>query len=71
MRELEELEKLPLKDKVKFMGKAYAYGDHMYNTDPEAKKQIDELNKAIYEMATSPDVLAETKRLIKKLEERT
>jgi arginyl-tRNA synthetase len=38
-----------LKDKVKFLGEAYAYAHKAYETRDEAKKEIDAFNQKIYE----------------------
>ena len=39
---------LSLEEKAKFLGKAYAKGSASYETDPNLKKQIDEINVALY-----------------------
>ncbi|MEN9328494.1 MAG: arginyl-tRNA synthetase [Candidatus Parcubacteria bacterium] len=43
------LEALPLEERVKFMGRAYAYGAKMYEENDDAKHAMHELNKKIYE----------------------
>ncbi|OGI92082.1 arginine--tRNA ligase [Candidatus Nomurabacteria bacterium RIFCSPLOWO2_01_FULL_46_18] len=37
-----------LQNQAFFIGKAYVYGAEAYQIDPEAKKEIDEMNKKIY-----------------------
>lgn len=37
-----------LKEKIKFLGEAYAKGNQAYETDEKAKKEIIEINKMIY-----------------------
>ena len=37
-----------LQSQALFIGKAYVYGAEAYGIDPEAKKEIDEINKKIY-----------------------
>ncbi|MEK7569298.1 MAG: arginine--tRNA ligase [Patescibacteria group bacterium] len=37
-----------LQNQALYIGKAYAYGAEAYETDPEAKHEIDEINKKIY-----------------------
>lgn len=39
----------PLSEKSAFLGKAYVLGSNSYEEDETAKKEIDELNKTIYE----------------------
>lgn len=39
-----------MKDSVKLWGLAYQIGSHAYDNDPKAKKEIDDLNVAIYKM---------------------
>lgn len=40
---------LSLKEKAEFLGRAYALGNSDYEIYPEAKKEIDDLNTAIYQ----------------------
>lgn len=40
---------LPLSEKIKFLGNAYAHGSQKYETDENAKKEIIVLNKKIFE----------------------
>jgi len=47
---LADLEKKSLKDKQKFMGQAYVLGATAYEKDKQAKKEMEELNKQIYEL---------------------
>lgn len=49
-------ENAPLKDKVSFLGMCYAYAYSQYETNNEAKYDIIEVNRAIYE-GTNPDVM--------------
>ncbi|MBI5356956.1 arginine--tRNA ligase [Candidatus Collierbacteria bacterium] len=46
---IKELEKLPLNEKAKFLGKAYAFGATKFEEDEKVKKEITELNKKIYD----------------------
>src|SRR5581483_1571318 len=39
----------PLQERVSFLGKCYVEASRAYEDDPEAKKEIDELNKRIFE----------------------
>lgn len=41
------------KKQVAFLGKAYVYGSNAYEENPESKKEINELNKTIYEKSDS------------------
>ncbi len=50
-------ESAPLKDKIAFLGMCYAYANNEYETNDEAKRDIIEVNRAIYE-GTSPEVMA-------------
>lgn len=47
--------KISLSQKVEFLGKAYVYGSRSYEEDESFKKEIDALNKVIYEK-TDPEV---------------
>ncbi len=47
----------PLKDKIAFLGACYAYANSQYETNDEAKYDIIEVNRAIYE-GTNPEVMA-------------
>jgi len=47
--------KLSLEEKVDFLGKAYAAGSKAYEENPEAKKEIGQINKKIY--AKDPSIL--------------
>ena len=38
-----------IQNQALFIGKAYAYGAEAYETDPKAKKEIDAINKKIYQ----------------------
>lgn len=37
-----------LEEKVKFVGEAYTYGNNKYEDDPEAKKEIEEINIKVF-----------------------
>lgn len=50
---LDTLEQMELKDRINFIGKAYAYGATKYEEDEKAKQEITNLNKKIYEKDTS------------------
>lgn len=45
---LEDLQKKPIKDRVKFMGKSYSTGATAYEEDEKAKASIIEINKKVY-----------------------
>ncbi|MBU1016985.1 arginine--tRNA ligase, partial [Patescibacteria group bacterium] len=47
-KEIENLSRKPLREKIEILGKGYAYGAEKYLEDNVAKEEIDELNKAIY-----------------------
>lgn len=49
-----KLEDIPEPDRVEFLGQAYALGSKSYDEDPDAKAEIDSLNKQIYEQ--SPEI---------------
>ena len=49
--EFEELEKRSLKERVNYLGKAYAFGATKYGEDGIAKEAINELNKVIYDQS--------------------
>ena len=49
-------EDAPLKDKVAFLGMCYAYAHHEYETNDEAKYDIIEVNRAIYE-GINPEIM--------------
>ncbi|MBI2613474.1 MAG: arginine--tRNA ligase [Candidatus Levybacteria bacterium] len=53
---IEDLEKKSLKEKIKILGEAYANGSKKYEDDENVKKEIEELNKKIYDK--EPDVTA-------------
>lgn len=42
-------DKLTLSERARFMGRCYQAGDEAYRTDPKAKKEIEEINKKVYE----------------------
>lgn len=44
-----DLEKLPIKERVKFLGKSYSMGATAYEENETAKKNIVEINKQVYE----------------------
>jgi len=46
---LDELEKKPLSNRMEFLGQAYAMGATAYEQDEEAKKQIQQINRGVYE----------------------
>ncbi len=50
-------EDAPLKDKIAFLGACYAYANGEYETNDEAKYDIIEVNRAIYE-GTNPEVMS-------------
>jgi arginyl-tRNA synthetase len=50
------MENASLKDKVAFLGVCYAYANNQYETNDEAKYDIIEVNRAIYE-GTNPQVM--------------
>jgi len=43
------LKKVSLQEQSIFIGKAYGYGREAYETDPETKRKIDEINKKVYQ----------------------
>lgn len=45
---INELEKIPLEERVKVLGEAYAKGAKVYEEDPKAKEEINDLNKKLY-----------------------
>ena len=49
------LEENPLARKVEFLGKAYVYGARSYEEDENFKKEIDLINKVVYEK-TDPEI---------------
>lgn len=51
-----------LRDRVKFLGEAYALGARRYEEDEKIKEEINELNKKIYELHTSIEKLYERGR---------
>ncbi len=46
---LKELEQMPIREKIAFMGKAYAQGNTAYEKDEDAKRNIISINKQIFE----------------------
>ncbi len=42
-----------LQEKISFIGRAYAHGSGLYENNPETKKEIDALNKIVYEKSDS------------------
>lgn len=44
---------LKLEEKVNFLGRAYAEGNNAYDTEPEAKKAIDQINAKLYQQDPS------------------
>ncbi len=50
---LEQLKKTSLEDRVSFMGESYALGTTSYETDKQAKSEITNLNKKIYDLDSS------------------
>jgi arginyl-tRNA synthetase len=50
-------ESAPLKERIAFLGMCYAYANHEYEINEEAKYDIIEVNRAIYE-GTNPEVMA-------------
>lgn len=59
---IQDLEKKPLKERAKFLGEAYALGANAYEENEEAKKEIAELNKKVFEKDTSVQELYEKGR---------
>ncbi len=47
--EFEKIKATSVQEKVEFLGRAYVYGNDHYEKDEEAKKQIDDLTKKLYE----------------------
>ena len=45
---VEDLEEKSLKEKIKTLGEAYAFGAKVYEDDADKKKEIEQLNKKIY-----------------------
>ncbi len=39
----------PAKEKAEFLGRAYAHGNKLYEEDPRAKEEIDQINTKIYQ----------------------
>lgn len=52
---INNLEKKNIKEKIKVLGQCYAFGAKVYEEDEKAKKEIEELNKKIYDK--DPDVM--------------
>ncbi|OGG02517.1 hypothetical protein A2Z33_01830 [Candidatus Gottesmanbacteria bacterium RBG_16_52_11] len=48
---LVEVRKLPISDRVKYLGEMYAAGSHVYETDAGAKQSVHDLNFLIYAAA--------------------
>lgn len=48
-KSLEQIHNLPLQDRIALLGKAYSEGNTAYETNEDAKKEIIEINKMIYE----------------------
>lgn len=46
---IKDIEKKPLNERVRFLGEAYALGANAYEDNEEAKKEIAELNKKVFE----------------------
>jgi len=46
---LADIEKKELNEKIKYLGKSYALGATLYETDQQAKDEITQLNKKIYD----------------------
>lgn len=46
---LDEIERLQLQDKVKFLGEAYTLGARLYEEEPKVAAEIMEINKKIYD----------------------
>ena len=59
---IKDLEEKPLKDRAKFLGEAYALGANAYEENEEAKKEIAELNKKVFEKDASIQELYEKGR---------
>ncbi|HUD44583.1 MAG TPA: arginine--tRNA ligase [Patescibacteria group bacterium] len=51
--DIEEIEKLTLQERAKFLGEAYALGAKAYEEDEKAKAEIISLNKKVYEHDSS------------------
>ncbi|MBI3577380.1 arginine--tRNA ligase [Candidatus Gottesmanbacteria bacterium] len=60
--EMKKLEKLPLSERVKWMGEAYALGATAYEEDPAAAEEMKRLNKLIYDKDESIKTLYESGR---------
>ncbi|OGK62162.1 arginine--tRNA ligase [Candidatus Roizmanbacteria bacterium RIFOXYB2_FULL_38_10] len=45
----EKIESMTLRDKIALLGKAYAQAESLYTTDENAKKEILEINRLVYE----------------------
>jgi len=58
---LEEIRKLNPVEKAKFLGEAYALGSKAYEENEEAKKEIIEVNKAIYKDPKKVELWEETR----------
>jgi len=48
---LRDIEKMPLSDRIKLLGKAYTIGDVMYDKNSQTKEYIDRLNYCIFKVA--------------------
>lgn len=59
---IHEWEKKDLKERAKFLGEAYALGANAYEENEEAKKEIAELNKKVFEKDSSIQELYEKGR---------
>lgn len=57
---IDDLELKPLKDRAKFLGKAYALGANNFEESEQAKKEIIELNKQIFEK--DPEIIDKYER---------
>ncbi len=53
--ELKKIDELSLDEKVKILGKAYAYGARAYEDDEKARREINEINKKVYDK--DPEVM--------------
>jgi arginyl-tRNA synthetase len=59
---IEDLEKRPLDERVKILGKAYAHGATAYEEDEQAKKEILSYNEKVYERDPSIQDVYQTTR---------
>ncbi len=59
---LEEMHTLPLQERISLLGKAYSEGNTAYETDEDAKQEIIEINRMIYQQNSKiVDIWKETR----------